>query len=216
MATRYWHTFFEKENMNNIKIVSFVLLCLLFLGCDSKKNDELNKEISQLNIEKSALEKENYELKKIITEYEKKLEQNKPENTDSNLDGTACFDLVAINYNEPEESIFSTGDLFLIFKNYKTEYGVHLYKILDHSMAITKIEKLSDNIVEQGDVFIVHTFLPGGGTNYKFTFEDGKLLKNAMDLPEGNFDSIPEYYLEDTYTLENISKVRLDNITIIK
>ena len=158
---------------------------------------------------KSTIEEENKNLNNIITEYEKKSVQNKSDNlknsdnADINIDGTACFDILAINYNEPEESIYSTGELFLIFKNYKTEYGTHLFKILDHSMTINKIEKLSDNVVEKGDIFKVSTFLPGGGTYYKFTFEDGKLLKYAMDMPEGNFDNSPEYYLEESSLLSN-------------
>ena len=208
--------------MKKLIIISFVLFGLIFVGCDSKKINELNNEISKLNIEKSTLEEENKNLNNIITEYEKKSVQNKSDNlknsdnADINIDGTACFDILAINYNELEESIYSTGELFLIFKNYKTEYGTHLFKILDHSMTINKIEKLSDNVVEKGDIFKVSTFLPGGGTYYKFTFEDGKLLKYAMDMPEGNFDNSPEYYLEKTYTFENVSKLKLENITIIK
>lgn len=76
-------------------------------------------------------------------------------------------------------------------------------------------EKLSEDAVAQGDLFKVYTFLPGGGTYYKFAFENGKLLKYVMDMPEGNQES-PEYYLEQEYDFKDISKMKLEKIKCIK
>lgn len=131
------------------------------------------------------------------------------------FDGTANFELAFINYNFPNDSIYSSGDLYLIFTNYKTEFGINIFKIIDSSMQIIKIEKLSEDAVAQGDLFKVYIFLPGGGTYYKFAFENGKLLKYVMDMPEGNQES-PEYYLEQEYDFKDISKMKLEKIKCIK
>ena len=55
--------------------------------------------------------------------------------------------------------------------------------------------------------------MPGGGTNYIFTFKNGKLYEYVMDMPEGGGSS-GEYELEKTFEFENISKLKLGTITI--
>ncbi len=135
-----------------------------------------------------------------------------PEVTTTYPDETACFDLIGINYNVPGEGIYPTGTLYLIFKNYETDFGCHIYKILE-SMPITSIGKKTDASVNQGDVFYVRTFAPGGGADYKFTFENGNLLQYVMYKDEGKSEISPEYILEETFEFENISQVKVENIS---
>ncbi len=174
------------------KICILIFLALIFSSCNTKKSGGTENQKSESTQEK--------------------ISQTEAEN---DFDVTACFELAGINYNIPGDSIYSNGELFLIFKNYKTEFGTHIFKIIDSSMTITKIEQLADGIVAQGDLFKVSTFIPGGGTYYKFTFENGKLLKYAIDMPEGN-ESSPEYSLEQEYDFTGISKMKLEKISIIK
>ncbi len=191
------------------KIYFVLIISLMFFGCNSRKNDISNDE-------KLILENEN--LKNTITELENKIKQYETENmqtpevTTTYSDETACFDLIGINYNVHGEGIYPTGALYLIFKNYQTDFGSHIYKILE-SMPITSIEKKTDGTVKQGDVFYVRTFTPGGGADYKFTFENGNLLQYVMYKDESKSEISPEYILEETFKFENISQVRLENIS---
>ena len=204
--------------MKKIYIVILVSLGMIFYGCNSKENNNLNIEITKLNNKIASLEQENNNLNTTVSTLEEKITELETKNnintekSSNDFNGTALFDLIGINYNISGESIYSTGELYLIFKNYKNELGNHIFKILDSSMCITNIEQLSDS----NYLFKVNTFLPGGGTYYKFAFEDGSLLKYVMDLPEGNIENSPEYHFVEKYEFKDIFKMKLEECYIYK
>ena len=128
------------------------------------------------------------------------------------------FDLIGINYyeNKPDEkSFFPKGELFLVLKNCQAENGTKVVKILESTLPIVNIELSSENIVYSGNLFEVYTFLPGGGTYYRFTFDNSKLFVYSLDLPEGDAAE-KEYNLFTCYDLENINKLQSDKIEIYK
>ena len=197
----------EEKSMKKIFII-FLVSSICLISCSKENN--IHEKIETISESITEKETTNSDLEII----QKKNIQNS-EDINNIYDGTACFDLVGINYHIPGESFYPSGTLYLVFKNYETDFGGHLYKILD-SMPIIGIEQESCGTVTQGDLFKVHTFLPGGGTVYKFSFENGKLLKYVMDMPEGDFNYEPEYYLDETFEFENVTKVKLEEITVIK